>query len=119
VGIADRHAAAEERPRAVLNVLHLLELRDEIGPDKPTVSGALFRETKLLEVPEPGHFRRACGGSRFFVRRVRPVWDRSAGQPSVQGRDTVGGKLYLFLVFDVGDGSRAELPRQRSLGGFS
>jgi len=119
VGIADRHAAAEERPRAVLNVLHLLELRDEIGPDKPTVSRAWFRETKLLEVPEPGHFRRACGGSRIFVCRVRPEWDRSACQSSIQGRDTVGGKLYLLLVLDVLDGSRAELSCQRALYGFS
>jgi hypothetical protein len=94
--------------RAVLNVLHLLELRDEIGAYKPTVSGVWFRETKLLEVTEPGHFRRAGGGSRIFVRRVRPVRDSSAGQPSVQGRDAVGGQLDLLLMLDVGDGSRAD-----------
>ena len=115
MGIADRHAAAKERPRAVLNVLHLLKLRDEIGPDKPTVSGVWFREAKLFEMAEPGHFRRACCGSGIFVCGVGVVWNRSTGQPTVQGRDTVCGKLDLLLMLDVRDGSRAELPCQRAL----
>jgi hypothetical protein len=34
-------------------------------------------------------------------------------------RNPVGGKLYLLLMLDVRNGSRAELPRQRALDGLS
>ena len=91
VWIADRDAAPEKRSRAVLNVLHLLKLRDEIGSDKPTVSGVRFGETKLLEVPKPGHLCRARRSSGIFVHWVRVVRNRSTGQPTVQGSDPVCG----------------------------
>ena len=74
-----------------------------------------LREAQFFQVPEPGHLRRTCCGSGVFVCRVRPVCNRSARQPSVQGRDTVGGKLDLLLMLDFGDASRAELACQRAL----
>ena len=82
MGIADRNAAAEERSRSVLNVLHLLELRDEIGPNEPTVSGVWFREAKLFESAGGGpppprllRLRRLCmPGLRRMESLGRPAF---------------------------------------------
>src|ERR1700761_8790403 len=46
--VADGNAAPEKCSRAVLHVLHLLELADEVGANEPTVRCVLFRESKLL-----------------------------------------------------------------------
>src|SRR5271166_6497338 len=99
--ITDRDAAAKERPRAVLNVLHLLELSDEIGPNEPSVAVVWLREAQFFQVPEPVHLCRACGGTGLFVCWVGGPWDRSPGQTAVQRRHAVGGKLDLLLMLDV------------------
>ena len=46
--IADSNAAAEKCSCAVLYILHLLELADEVGANEPTVRCVSFRESKLL-----------------------------------------------------------------------
>ena len=46
--VADGNAAAEKCSCAVLHVLHLLEVTDEVGANEPSVCRVSFRESQLL-----------------------------------------------------------------------
>ena len=99
--VADSDSATEKRSRPVLDVLHLLELTDEVGPHLPKSVSKRLCKPKLGEITQAGSLEGVGHIAEVPVRVLAGRWKQPYCQLTVERSDAIGGQLRLFLVLDL------------------
>ena len=89
--IADCHTATEKCSRPVLNVLHVSELTEEVGPDKPFAAWQWLGKSEADKMAQSGTFRETPGAvevPKFFSLGSR---NQAISQTAVKGCDAICG----------------------------